>query len=147
MQDLFELFPTWLALFDQGLALGAGYLSGAAGPIGFLGYLPPLLLVLLSRQALHGLLVLVLTVATLASFRLGAPALGLVLHAASYIVAIHAFIARAQRRRAELAATQMAHLRLEVTTFLDALDRRTRDADRPRPASVEPTREREREPA
>lgn len=152
MQELLELFPTGLALFDQFLAFGSDYLSGNAGPIGLLGYLPPLLLVLLARRTLHALLVLVLTVVTLAMFRLDAPALGFTLYAACYVAAIHAFIAREQRRRADLAAAQLALMRIEMTTFLDALDRRTRDADRQKPIPAPapapaPASAKEREPA
>lgn len=147
MQDLNQLFPAWLALLDQWLALGVHYLSGAAGPIGLLGYLPPLLLALLSRQALHALMALLVALVSFAAFRLDAPALALVLYVASYVVALHGFVARAQRRRADYAAAELAQLRLEVITFLDALDRRSRDADRPRPVPVEPQKLREREPA
>ena len=145
MQDVYDLLTLGLAQFDQGVLRAVGYLSGASGPIGLLGYLPPLLLVLLSRQPLHVAIALILTAATLAVLRLDEAALGLSLYAAVYVVAAHGFVAARTRRQTGEAAAQMARLHLEVTTFLDGLDRRSRVLDQTQAATPEPRNAPERE--
>lgn len=145
MQDVYGLLTLGLAQFDQGVLRAVGYLSGASGPIGLLGYLPPLLLVLLSRQPLHVAIALILTAVTLAALRMDEPALGLSLYAAIYVAAAHGFVVARTRRRSAEAAAQMDRLHLEVTTFLDGLDRRSRVLDHTEAAAPEPRNAPERE--
>jgi hypothetical protein len=144
MDSVYQYFPVLLAQLDQAVSLGTDYLSGAAGPLGLVGYLPPIVLAVLSRQRLHALVALMLCLATFAVLRLDEPALAILAYAGSYLIAAHAFWSRDRRRQTDAIAERLGQIDVEMSAFLAGLDRRSRDADRaaeisplPQPVSAE----------
>lgn len=132
-------WPLLLARLDTAIAWFTGTL-GAGGPAALVLLALPLLLALLSRNAQQVLVTLLLALLALVLLRRAELDLALVLYGVAWLSTLHAVPNRDLRRRLEASTADLARLRRDISVYLEALDRRSRELDKPQPAADPPKR-------